>query len=222
MLRGAVLDISHHNTIHDWAALAAPQPDCTQVVAVIHKLDQGLGYKDPTYLAHRDGARAAGLLWGAYDFLTGEDPAAQAVAFVELVKATEGGTFPSHLLPMLDLERNTTAGGTTATISQAKVYAAKIKELIGRSPVLYVQLSTIRENAAAFADPVFQDCPLMLAWYPTDVETSSPPSVSPWLCYSLWQYTERDLKLPGVDGELDRSHWNGSADGLRRLWGVVV
>jgi len=223
MLRGAILDMSHHNAVRDWAAIAAPQPDGTQVLAVIHKIDQGLGYRDPTYQAHRDGARRAGLLWGAYDFLTGEDPTAQADAFVALVKSTEGGLFPADLLPMIDLERNTTPGGTTATIAQARVYAARIKELIGRSPVLYVQLSTVQENQKAFADPVFQDCPLLVAWYPADpAAVPTDAAVAPWPTWSGHQFTQADHRLPGVDGDLDRSHWNGTVEGLRRLWGVAT
>lgn len=223
MLRGAVLDVSHHNTVRDWVALAAIQPDGTQVLGVIHKFDQGLGYDDPTYVAHRDGARAAGLLWGAYDFGTGENPTAQATAFVEGIKSSEGGVFPPDLLPMLDLERNTTTGGTTMTIAQAREYVVTFKALVGRSPVLYVQLSTIQENRAAFVDEVFVDCPLMVAWYPNDPNAvPSSASVAPWPWWSIHQYTEADHKLPGVDGMLDRSNWNGDEIGLRRLWGVAV
>lgn len=54
---------------------AALKPDCA---ALIVKCTQGSGYVDPNYAAWLDEARHSGLLVGAYHYVDGSSPAAQA------------------------------------------------------------------------------------------------------------------------------------------------
>jgi|HubBroStandDraft_5_1064220.scaffolds.fasta_scaffold60369_2 hypothetical protein len=68
--------------------------------AVIHKCTQGPGFHDPKYLQRKAIAKGLGLLWGAYDFSTNDDPA-KNVADFEARAAIEDGD-----IPVLDFEDN--------------------------------------------------------------------------------------------------------------------
>ena len=81
-----VLDLSHHNCGPsgdpddpiDFAAVAA-----FGVKGIIHKASQGVSIRDKKYGERRRDAVAAGLLWGAYHFATGDDADAQVKWFLE-------------------------------------------------------------------------------------------------------------------------------------------
>jgi lysozyme len=73
----AVIDLSHFNQNPDFNLAKGDG-----LLGVIHKTTQGTSRFDPTYIAHRDAARAAGLLWGAYHFGTGADGLEQAEFFL--------------------------------------------------------------------------------------------------------------------------------------------
>jgi hypothetical protein len=90
-----VIDISHHNTVKDLKATAS-----AGVWGVIHKASQGRAYRDPDYAGRRKLAAAAGLLWGAYHFNTGDDVASQVDNFLKAAQPD-----PNTLL-VLDYEDN--------------------------------------------------------------------------------------------------------------------
>jgi len=69
----AIVDISHHNGNIDLQLAKADG-----IIGVIHKATQGTTGVDPMYQTNRAKAAAAGLLWGAYHFATGDDPVMQA------------------------------------------------------------------------------------------------------------------------------------------------
>src|SRR5690349_11415557 len=91
----AIIDLSHHNQNVDFSRL-----DTNNIIGIIHKATQGSGFSDPAYLQRRDAAKNAGLLWGAYHFGTGADPASQARFFL---KVADPG--PTDLV-VLDFEAN--------------------------------------------------------------------------------------------------------------------
>src|SRR5215471_21744575 len=72
-----IVDLYHGDRVTDLAAAKA-----AGVAGVIHKAHQGASSRgdDPTYAIRRRAARNAGLLWGAYHFMTDDDPDAQAAA----------------------------------------------------------------------------------------------------------------------------------------------
>jgi GH25 family lysozyme M1 (1,4-beta-N-acetylmuramidase) len=86
-----VLDLSHHNTVESLKPAAA-----AGVIGVVHKATQGVGMVDEKYLARRFLAREAGLLWGAYHYLTATSVDLQVAHFLSTVK--EGDTYPFLVL----------------------------------------------------------------------------------------------------------------------------
>src|SRR5437867_4109626 len=105
----AVIDLSHHNNAVDFRRVKA-----AGIVGVIHKATQGVGHVDPSYAASRSGARAAGLLWGAYHFGTGGDGVEQADHFLDAVDPA-----PDTLLA-LDFEVD--PQGPSMTLDQARAF----------------------------------------------------------------------------------------------------
>ncbi len=199
----AVIDLSHFNTVNSFAA--ARQDG---IIGVIHKASQGTGYTDPTYAQRRPQAVAAGLLWGAYHFATGDDPIVQAQHFLAAAKPDDA------TLLALDVENN--PGGTTMTPGGAKAFLAEIGQRTGRPCVLYCG-DYLKQQLAAAPDPTFAAYPLWYAAY-----TSAPQIPATWQSWTMWQYTD------GVNGppphavagivQCDRSAFNGDEAALRAFW----
>jgi len=201
----AIVDVSHHNGNPSFSGLKA-----AGILGVIHKATQGTNGPDPTYAAHKASAKAAGLLWGAYHFGTGDDGVAQADSFLNV-----GGNAAGQVL-VLDFEPNTT--GPSMSLEEARAFVTHVKDRTGRYPGLYSG-HYVKELLGTGADSVLGACWLWLAQYgPTPVV---PPNWSTW---TMWQYTDGALgpdpkEIPGV-GRFDRDLFNGSADDLRAFWGT--
>ena len=198
-----VFDISHFNGRVDFAAAYGAGQR-----GVIHKATEGTGYVDPMFHSNRGAATAAGLLFGAYHFGTGDDPNAQAEHFLGTT-GTDGG-----ILLMLDWEPN--AQGACMTLAQARAFVSHVQQATGRWPGLYSG-STAREALGGNTDPVLGNCWLWLAEYGDQPEV--PPA---WKGWTLWQYTDgshgpEPHSLDGV-GNCDRDRFAGDAAALAAFW----
>src|SRR5215212_1051923 len=167
----AVIDISHYNRDPDFTA--ARQGG---IVGVIHKATQGADGVDPTYAANHAQAQAAGLMWGAYHFATGDDPQAQAQHFLAVT-----GADPGTLLA-LDLEHNPT--GSSMSLDQARTFVTAVQQATGRYPGLYGG-SYLKELLGGNADPILAQCWFWLAEY-----GPVPHLPEGWPTWTLWQYTD--------------------------------
>ena len=125
MQTNAVIDLSHFNVAPDFEKARNDG-----ILGVIHKATQGPMFVDETYIARRDAARAAGMLWGAYHFGTGASHGAeQADFFLDFV-----GMDPGTLL-VLDFEEN--KKGPSMTLEQARAFVTRVQAVTGRFPGLY-------------------------------------------------------------------------------------
>ena len=198
-----VIDLSHWQREVDFARVRQ-----AGIAAAILKASEGSGAVDPRYGERAAAARQAGLLLGAYHFLDDSDGAAQADNFLAAV--APGGGPCADLLVALDLEPD--PGGAGATPENAAAAAARIRDRIGRWPVLYVGRWTIAAPHALLAR-----CPL---WLP---EYGAAPVCPPgWRQWVLWQHTDGHAgvspqPVPGV-GPCDRSRFAGSPSQLRLWW----
>lgn len=223
MIEGAVVDLSHYE---DWPLDFRAAADAG-VLGVIHKATQGLDFRDSTYALHKrqatsagvvrlePGCYASGLLWGAYHFLTNADGAAQADYFLAVTNPD------AETLVAVDYERQ--RGVTPATLEQLYVFVERVNVKLGRYPVLYSGDLIKEEIGPAVRDPILANCPLWLAQYAAEPAGWSTATFPVW---SLWQDTDGHLgprarPTPGL-GRVDTNCWNGSVDGLRRLWGVTA
>lgn len=198
MLKDCVVDISHHNAIVDFPLLKE-----AGVLGVILKATEGVTYRDKTFRRRYDGARAAGLLTGAYHFARPGDGAVQAnyLLSVGLDAAT-----------LLALDWENGAHGHMSPDECAR-FVERLAEQTGRLPLLYSGNVAKEEFAAGRLPDVLASCPLWVCHY----GVAEPKIAKAWKTWSLWQHTDKGT-VPGLGGHADLSHWNGDEAALRRLW----
>lgn len=192
-----VIDISHHNTVNDFAALKA-----AGILGVIHKCTQGASYVDTMYVKRRKLATDAGLLWGAYTFNTGQPVVEQVANFLSHAEPDE------NTLMCLDFEDNPSSN---MSLVQAKQFLDMADRKLGRKLVLYSG-NRIKDLLGNQFDFFFASHRLWLAQYgPKAVPQNS------WKKTWLWQYSEHGM-LPGTDGNVDLNFYGGSPSDLATEW----
>lgn len=204
-ITNAVIDISH---FQDEVDLVAAKN--AGLVGVIHKATQGTGYTDPLFAKRQGEAAAAGLLFGAYHFGTGESGVTQAQYFLSVVKPG-----PKTLLA-LDYEDN--SGGASMTLGEAVDFVETIYNEVGRWPVFYSG-NKIKQDLGNGSNQTLAHCPFWLAEYSSVAQV--PPN---WPSWTLWQYTDGTYgpdphTMPGI-GPCDRDKFNGDAAALAAWWGT--
>jgi lysozyme len=203
MILNCVVDLSHHNSVADFAAAKADG-----IVGVFHKATQGSSYVDPKYESRRKQALDEGLLWGSYHFAVGGEPVGQADHFLEVVNPG------SDDLLVLDLEANPT--GASMTIADAEEFVRRVFEVTGRWPGLYSGIY-VKEMLGDDTGTVLSKCWFWLAQYG---EHATVPGA--WSTWTMWQYTDGAVgpephEVAGI-GHCDRDKFHGDLDQLRQLW----
>ncbi|MBO3700425.1 GH25 family lysozyme [Roseivirga sp. E12] len=200
----AVVDISHFQSNVDFAKVKADG-----LLGVIHKATQGASYTDPEYASKRVATGQEGLLWGAYHFGTAQDVSTQVSHFLQVAAAD------ANTLLVLDWEENAIASQGTMTLPQAVEFVERVKDAVGRYPVLYGG-SLIKQSLGS-GNNVLSQCPLWLAQY-----SSNPSLPSGWSKYTMWQYTDgvRGPEPHSVNGigNCDRDVFAGTASELKAFW----
>ena len=223
----AVIDISRSVTVSDFRRVRQ-----SNILAVIHKASEGGDYADTAYAQRRPQAEAAGLLWGAYHFRTGQASGAQQAAFF-LGQARPG---PRTLLA-LDLEANENNPSNSMTLEQGEAFVRAVADATGRLPVVYVHPtwangeplpnSGLSLGATITPGSILARCGLWVADYHDSPEVPLAWAASGW---RLWQYAGDETAgrpawgqttiVQGVS-HCDRNLFNGDADALRRFWGAA-
>jgi lysozyme len=206
-----VIDIYHGDAVSDFAKAYA-----FGIRGVIHKATQGVGMTDKLYAQRRKDAVAAGMLWGAYHFNTGESVAAQVKHFLTAAEPDNG------TLMALDFEDST----SNMSLAQARAFLEVLDEAIGRPAALYSG-NRIKEqitHADVETRAFFRKHKLWLCQYgptPRLVDFNGEPL--PWAKYFLWQYTGDGSgplphDVPGIQRRMDINHYAGSDDELKAEW----
>lgn len=199
----AVIDISHHNRNLDFVKIRE-----AGIVGVFHKATQGQSNVDQTYAAHRKGAVAAGLLWGAYHFATGSDGVKQAAHFLDVAEPDD------KTLLVLDFEPNPT--GPSMGLEEARAFVTHVEAKQGKFPGLYSG-HYIKQLLGNGTDSTLAQCWLWLAQFgPTPVVPRN------WNTWTMWQYTDGSVGPAPHDvdgaGFCDRDKFNGDEAQLKQLW----
>src|SRR4029453_5269159 len=124
----AVIDLSRSVTVTNFGQVRQ-----SGILGVIHKASEGGDYADTACAGRRSQAEAAGLLWGAYHFGTGQmwgEP--QGAVFLSVAKPG-----PRTLLA-LDLEANENNPSNSMRLDQAEAFVQVVAQATGRLPVVYV------------------------------------------------------------------------------------
>jgi lysozyme len=193
------IDVSHAQQTVDWNEVRQAGK-----VFVFIKATDGITYTDPLFAANWSGAKAAGLLRGAYHFYeTNDDPAAQAENFLNVVKLE-----PGDLPPVVDIER--TKGGESAgqIVRDLQTWLDMIERATGRVPILY----TGPGYWDSLGTSAFGRYPLWVAEY----GVQSPKLPAGWASWAFWQFSESGT-VAGIAGAVDLDLFNGSLAELQAL-----
>ncbi len=173
------------------------------------KASEGRTWRSPVFAAQRSGARAVGMLQGAYHYArpASSSGAEQARHFV----ASGGGWTPdgTTLPGALDLERNESGdpcfGHSPAGLAEwIRDFSETYRQLTGRAPMIYVR-ADMWDQCLGGDRSFGATNPLWL--YDHDGEVGPWPAG--WERPLVWQR--------GVVDGLDRNVWFGTLDQLHRL-----
>lgn len=204
-----VVDLSHYDDVETAAGqwLGFKKLYAAGYRGVINKASQGPGMVDVSYARRRPHALAAGLLYGAYHYLTPGDPALQAKHFLDVAQPDD------KTLLALDHE---TRG---VSLDAAWIFMEVVKVETGRYPWLYSGF-LIKEQLGMRKDPFWAQVKLWLSHY--NANPKWPPT---WDKPTLWQFTGDGVgpmphDAPGVTipGGCDINSFDGTDDELTRVW----
>ncbi|MBV2355111.1 lysozyme [Streptomyces sp. J2-1] len=200
-------DVSSHQKHVDWSSARADGARFTYV-----KATESTGYRNPYFRRQYDGARAAGLVRGAYHFARPDrsSGAEQAEFFVR-----NGGDWRADgwtLPPALDIEYNPydakrrCYGLSARRMTEwVRSFSDAVRRATGRRPVVYTTAQWWRQctgDSRAFA----ADHPLWIARHGTSGPGALPGG---WPDWTFWQYGVRG-GLPG-----DQNLFHGSQSRLK-------
>lgn len=181
------IDVSSYQPTIDWPAVKA-----AGIGHAYCKASEGVTYADPTYFAHMNNARQAGICPGAYHFYRpNDDPRMQAAWFLK------AAGWNSDWLPhALDIEVRGRESDADF-VRGITLWLEVVNMAIGKPAVIYVDPSFWRE----LGDPKdFRPHPLWIADY--GVETPDLPGG--WPDYAMWQYTSSG-RVGGIGTDVDLS-----------------
>ncbi|MEP6698059.1 MAG: GH25 family lysozyme [Pseudonocardiales bacterium] len=198
------MDVSHYQGTVDWGRAYANGARFAYI-----KATESTTYTDPMFTSNYTGARAAGLVRGAYAFAL-PDRSSGAVQ-ADYLLANGGGLSPDGMTlpPMLDIEYNpygATCYGLSASamVMWIRAFSDEIHAKNGRYPTIYT--TTNWWGFCTGNDPTFGATnPLFVARYNTTVGTLP----AGWSVYTMWQYADAGV-LPG-----DQDTFNGTLSQLK-------
>ncbi|MDN4079614.1 GH25 family lysozyme [Paenibacillus polymyxa] len=197
------IDVSRYQGKIDWKAVKADGISFDFI-----KASQGHRYIDPTFTANAKGARAAGVLLGAYHFVDAtnvEAAKAEARHFAEVLEQVGGGK-TLDLPPVMDYENNPGKLSKTLISAVALAFLLELERITGRKPIIYTGNAFATNFNASLGG-----YPLWIARYS---ETRVPSDTVTWKRWDIWQYSDSG-KVAGIIGNVDMNEYDGTADELR-------
>lgn len=221
----AVVNLSHYDEMSpDFGRMSKEG-----ILAAIHEATYPKFAQDDKYGVRQSAAARAGLMWGAYHFADGTDPARQADHFVEVVESRwrQSAAKPPGVLLVLDFEKNDHYPGGTMSPDQAAIFVERVKQRTGRYPGVYASENRIKYvlNHSAVDSSVHRamsKCWLWVANY-----HHKPQWTAPWRGWTLWQYTGDGIcDLPRAMFPIsvanirkaERNLFSGSTGALKSFW----
>jgi MYXO-CTERM domain-containing protein len=194
------IDVSEYDTAVDW-----PTAKAAGIEYAFVRVSDGLAYPDTKFSEYWTGARAAGVIRGAYQYFRPDvDPVQQA----DLLLSSMGTLMPGDLPPVLDLE--VADGLTTAQVTAAaQAWIAEITTAIGRPPIVYAGLYSW-PTLTGGAD--MTTSPLWIAQYTT---AACPDIPDPWTQWLFWQNSDTGVVDGVTSSQLDLDLFNGTLEDLQ-------
>jgi lysozyme len=199
------VDVSYHQGRIDWEKARAHGVSFAYVRAA-----DGAGFADPAFVENWEGARAAGVIRGAYQFFRpAQDPGAQAEVMLGALRA-RGGLRRGDLPPALDIE---VSDGVPRERLKARALAwlARVEAATGRAPVIYTAPGFWDDLGE---DPAFARYTLWVAHW----ETTCPTLPGGFGRWRFWQDAS-DGAVPGIEGPVDTDWFDGTRADLEAFAG---
>ncbi|MBP2001185.1 lysozyme [Paenibacillus shirakamiensis] len=199
------IDVSHWQGTIDWTKVKASGKSF-----VFIKATEGTSYTDPQFVTYVKGARAAGLLVGAYHFTRASKPAdvAAEVAYFLTTLNLIGGVASLDLPAVLDAE--TKEAGTPVNITATiRAWVDEFKRRTGKLPFLYTYPSFID----AYLNASLGDVPLWYAYYSSTV----PANKAGWNAWEFMQYSSEG-SVNGISGSVDMNEYRGTLADLKNAY----
>lgn len=211
------IDVSYWNSGIDW-----PKVRATGQRFVFMKASEGETFKDSSFPTNWSGAKAAGLLRGAYHFFRSNmDPGKQATNFINYVKSTKDN---GELPPVLDLETHD-GQAKARIIARAKTWLDAVEAEFGRKPIIYSGMYFLQDyfSEVGGGPPVWaKDYPLWLAQYPYSYSEGQQPYLPRgWFKWTFWQYSDKG-RLNGINANVDLNVFNGTLEQLYKFAGAQI
>ena len=208
-LRTPGLDVSKFQPNVDWAKVKA-----AGMQFVFARASYGISAQtETTFKSHWQGAKAAGLIRGAYHFFVPVDDAgAQAQLFLSQVRSAVAPGENAYLPAVIDVEMQPDGISIAHYVAGVKAWIAAVEAdplFAGRKTIIY----TTARFWATLGDPVgFGDHPLWVADYSQD-----PPRMPKgWASYAFFQKSQ-DGTVNGIAGKIDSDFFDGDIDLLMAM-----
>lgn len=216
MISPVVCDLYHGNPV-DFAKLAN-----AGIWGVIHKARQGIPISDASYGARMEQAKAAGLLWAAYDFGINDDIATDAAQFLAFARLSDADG------AWLDFERNPSA---QMSGDQAFEFLDRVAQKLGRACGIYGG-DQIRAQIKP-DDPKWIDMAQVSSLWQCRYIGLTPADndelfklikpIPPWTKNTFIQYTgdghgPPPHTVPGLQNGADLDAFLGTREQLAQIW----
>jgi lysozyme len=196
------IDVSQDQGTVTWSQVAA----AGYAFAFIKATD-GETYVDPLFAQNWAGAKAAGLLRGAYHFFRAEDdPQAQAQFFWQTV-GTLGGNM-GELPLVVDVEESMEQSNSVVIANLAS-FLSSLQQASGRQPMIYTDPGFWN----GLGTSAFGGYPLWVAEY----GVTAPTLPSGWAVWDFWQTSETG-SVAGIQGSVDLDVFSGSLAELQQAF----
>ncbi len=196
------IDVSQDQGTVTWSQVAA----AAYAFAFIKATD-GETYVDPLFAQNWAGAKAAGLLRGAYHFFRAEDdPQAQAEFFWQTV----GGI--GELPLVVDVEESMEQSNSVVIANLAS-FLASLQQWSGQQPMIYTDPGFWN----GLGTSAFGGYPLWVAEY----GVTAPTLPAGWTLWDFWQHSETG-NVAGIQGSVDLNVFSGSLAELRQAFPLAT
>ncbi len=179
-------------------------------------------YLDQDLIYNWSNAKTAGLLRGAYHYLTYNiSPVTQAEYFWSVIKGD-----PGELPLVIDFENRATGLTRPRASGDLKAFCDRFTQLSGKKLMIYTSPSYWNEFGTT--DAAWQNYPLWIAHYtnlnPNTGELYLPLVPAPWKQWLFWQYTSHGdgLKYGTESLNVDMNNFYGTLEQLYALAGLPL
>ena len=189
------IDVSEFQGTINWSAVKAAGKQFAFI-----RVSDGT-YQDPKFDSNWAGAKAAGLIRGAYQFFrASDDPITIADQFLARMGTLGAGDLP----PTLDVE--VTDGQSATTIrTRMEQWLAHVEQKTGRIPFIYVSPGFW----PSLGSPNESHYRLWVANW----QVSCPNTPTGWSTWQMWQKADNG-SVGGISGAVDLDEFNGTLQQL--------